>query len=276
MKKQIALLLTMLMIFSLTACGAEAEITAETLTEAAALPNTEESIPSHVSLQAEKDGQVLKVEADVMHPDSIPEEQIILIHDDNAVQRLYDHLIPDPSQDGKEDEQGNLVGQYFDAGDSYSGPGSLMYRDCRLRDINEKNLDEGKAFEPYLTSIKPGSYEKTALEVTEQLNQFLTDYTCLTLKPFNLRACEGRDGAYDIYELTLFEGRHLLGRDLGYFRAYVRESGIEEMQGNFLLKVSQRIPLETRIPFQEILSRLQEDFSDYTFRETVTIQAIDP
>ena len=271
MKKQIALLLAVLMIFSLTACGANLETD-----ETATLPKTEQAIPGHVSLQAEKNGQHLKVDADVMHPDSIPDEQVILIQDDDAVQRLYEYLIPDPSQDGKKDEQGNLVGQFFQSGEQFQCAGSLYYGDCRIMDRNDKDLDEGKAFEPYITSIQPGSYQKTALEAAEQLNDFLSDYTCLTMKPVNICANEGRDGAYDINNLTLFEGRHLMGRDLGGCSAYVRESGIEEIQGCFLLKESNRNPLETRVPFQEILNKLQEDYSDYTFRETVTIQAIDP
>ena len=275
MKKQIALLLAALMIFSLTACGANLK-TAEAVTEAATLPNSEEAIPSHVSLQAEKNGQNLKVDADVMHPDSIPEEQVILIQDDDSVQRLYDYLIPDPSQDGKEDEQGNLVGQFFQSGKPFQGAGSLYYGDCRIMDRNDKNLDMGHAFEPYITAIQPGGYQETGLEVAERFHDFLADYTCLSLTPVNILACEGRDGAYHIDDLTLFEGRHLLGRDLGGCSAYVRESGIEEIQGDFLLKESHRIPLETRVPFQDILSKLQEDYSDYTFRETVTIQAIEP
>ena len=270
MKKQIALLLAVLMIFSLTACGANQETD-----ETATLSKTEQTIPAHVSLQAEKNGQRLKVDADVMHPDSIPKAKVILIQDDDAVQRLYDYLIPDPSQDGKEDEQGNLVGQFFQNGEQFQGAGSLYYGDCRIMDRNDKDLDEGKAFEPYITSIQPGSYQKTALEVAEQLNDFLADYTCFSMKPATICAHEGRDGAYDIYDLTLFEGRYMLGRDLGSLSAYVRESGIEAIQGEFLLKESHRIPLETRVPFQDILSKLQEDFSDYTFRETVTIQAID-
>ena len=274
MKKQIALLLAVLMIFSLTACGANLKTT-EAVTEAATLPKSEEAIPSHVSLQAEKNGQSLKVDADVMHPDSIPAQQVILIQDDDALQRLYDYLIPDPSQVGKEDEEGNLVGQYFDIGEQFYSA-YLFYGDYRIRDWNDKDLDAGKFYQPYITSKRPGGFQKSAMEVAEQLNDFLADYTCLTMEPFNICAIEGKDGAYNILDRTLFEGCTMLGRELGDCRAYVRGSGIEELQGCFLLKESNRIPLKTKVPFQDILKKLQEDFSDYTFRETVTIQAIDP
>lgn len=268
MKNIISLLTVGLMISCLTACSAESTSETTVSLEAAETP-----VPARIQFETEHNGQSLKIDAAVNSAGQVPSEKIELVYDADAEKALYDVLVDDPSLLGYSDSEGRLAGISFNPEFVL---GTLKFVDHRKTDWHEQEIDpNADPWHPYITSIKPGNMQKSGAEAADALSDFLETYSCLEYLPFSVNAREGADGAYNIIMLPVFEGAHILSRDMHMANAQVRESGLEDFQGTLLLKEAQRLPLENPISFQQILDQFKSEYHQYTFAKTVNIRRVE-
>ncbi len=288
MKKLILFTLTVcLLLGCLTGCARE-EIVIETApAETVFTPEVVE-----ISRTAQRDGQSLTMEAAVEVPDLTTMEKVKLNFDEEAFQAVGKDLVlsqyPDlkegRSPDGyrgwsKDTPEQLIIG--FHAEDESFRSGWCYYLDV-LRDLNGQDMgDDGvRIFDAhYLTPHIPNKLGMTSAEAAEKMNEQLSQYSCFTYKPYSVAALNIKEkpestGYYQAQLQPRFEGRPVVGRGAMNVSACLSAEGMFTFQGTMLLKETDRIPLETHITLEEAVDQFQEEFTDFTYREQITVNRI--
>ena len=269
MKKSIARILACTLLLSLTGC-ANAE---PKLQETAAPAAQQQVIPEHISFSAFEGGQALTIEATADLPEQIPQDYLVLGYDQEAGDRLFKELVPDPEKLAHPDEEGRIVGIHFETNNEWDSPGYLYFENHDMTDWDEHNLD-GHYDSYYITDKKPGNYQKSAQEVLTELATHLEDYSCLQFTPVHAAAVEGSTGAYYWRMAPSFEGIPIHGNDFGFLGGQIRETGQELIRGNLLLKIADRPQMEDPLSFTEALDRLKAEWAQYTYAKSICIDRI--
>lgn len=264
MKKWIVTVSALLVLANFAACGSQAEPEQK----------SEPTVPQRISFQEEVQGQILQVDADVEPALGQAPEIIHLVYDLDAEKALFETLLGDGENLVRENEQGNLIGEIFDAGKKLETPGQIYYEDISQNDPYEKSL-ENNIFEPmYFTPLKPGGMTLSGKEAAEKTGEFLAQYSGLDFRPWNVTASEGVQGCYGMLLQPYFEDIPILSRSLRQMIAYVGERDIAAFQGNLLLKASERDPISDPLSLEQAVERIKTDFADYSYSKTITIHSI--
>lgn len=286
MGKRIVLILlsALLAVGCLTGCASQKKAE-ETMPKA-----VEKEIVS-VSEDMEANGKTLSIHTTVEVPNLEALEEITLCFSEDTLDTMVEELVHSQYPDLQE---GTMNGErdwsvateerlLFGLGITDKGweTGRTYYLDC-LRDLNGQDVeeDERNSFTPYyMTEHIPDQLEMTPQEAAEEMEEYLSRYSCFTYKPWNVAAVNCRtqpdtSGYYQMRMQPQFDGIPVYSNDALQVSACLSAEGVFTFQGIMVMEEQSRKAAQASMTLEEAVAQFQADFAEDPQGDRVTVDQI--